>query len=243
MNADFLRAVINANVRYDLIRVNARPGWPNDQTVMKGYNFPAHHHYHFTFRTDLSPAYRSTGERWFRMYYTVPLEYPAHATPAEMSEWRKQRIAMMDNVTMYDCIGSLIERAQFVREIYTFEDFIEELGYLNFDGVLPSQMRNEVIRQLRDAKATYDDAKDCDNILREAFQLNTYYKLISIEDWRVTECGGRWQENQDAIDMMTNKYPQFFPDLNGEVAQASIEDAISDELAPAGWYHPSDEGE
>ena len=28
--------------------------------------------------------------------------------------------------------------------------------------------------------------------------------------------------------------------FNGEIAQASIEDAISDELAPEGWFHPHD---
>ena len=46
----------------------------------------------------------------------------------------------------------------------------------------------------------------------------------------------------NALDIITRDYPHFFPHLNGEMAQASIEDAISDELAPAGWYHPSDEG-
>lgn len=235
MNRIFYRAVIDASIRYDLVRVNCRPGWPNEQTMKKGYNFPAHHHYHFTFRTDLSPSYRSNGERWFRMYHTVPVRYPAHATPAEMSEWRKQRMEVMDNVTMYDCIGALIERAQAVRDIGSFHDFIEEYGYLNFDGVTPSQMRSEAIRQYRDARAAYDDARECDEILREAFGTSTYYKLISIDDWREDD-----EPPADAMSLMTTQYPQFFPQLNGEIAQASIEDAISDELAPEGWFHPHD---
>jgi hypothetical protein len=236
MNRDFLRIVTNANLRYDLVRVNARDGWPTDTTIMRGYNFPAHHHYHFTFRTDLSPAYRTNGERWFRMYHTVPVNYPANGTPAEMSEWRKGRIEVMDDVTMYDCIGALIERAQMTREIDSISAFIDEYGY--FDDFAPGRTTSaDILNQLQAATSAFNDSKECEAILREAFGPESYYRLMSVDDWREEEdepAQFKAPNEVSAIDMMHKQYGQSFPQLNGEMAQASIDDALTD------MFHPDD---